>query len=193
MLFRAVDALALLASKGSGRLSAGSGSCVSWRKVRANGGVVRIGSNCIVHARIDLDSATGEVTIGNRVYIGASHIICHTRVDIGDDAIISWDVTIVDHDSHSLDAATRRDDVMHWGGGRKSWSGVNISPVTIGRHSWIGFGATILKGVTVGEGAVVGAKSVVTRDVPPRCLVAGNPARIIRTLSDGSPATDALE
>lgn len=195
LLARTADALAflLLVSRGTSTISVGKGSRVSWRRIRANGGSIRIGNGCIIHARVDLDSAGGQVTIGDRAYIGASHIVCHTKVEICDDAIISWDVTIVDHDSHALDAATRRDDVLHWGQGHKSWSGVNISPVVIGRRSWIGFGATILKGVTVGEGAVIGAKAVVTRDVPPYCVVVGNPARVVRNLPHGSPAANANE
>lgn len=154
---------------------------------------MKIGNDCIVHARIDFDSTKGVVTIGSRTYIGTSHIVCHTKVDIGDDVIISWGVTIVDHDSHSLYASARHDDVLLWGKGRKSWAGVKINPVVIRDRSWIGFGATILKGVTVGEGAVIGAKSVVTRDVPPNCVVAGNPARVIRSLGDGAPVASSEE
>jgi len=55
-------------------------------------------------------------------------------------------------------------------------------PVRVGRNVWIGFDACVLPGVTVGEGAVVGARSVVTADVPPYAVVAGNPARVIRQL-----------
>ena len=55
-------------------------------------------------------------------------------------------------------------------------------PVTIGDNVWLGGNVTVLPGVTIGEGAVVGAGSVVTRDVPPRTVVAGNPAHIIRSL-----------
>ena len=184
MLLRMLDGLArlLLLLRGV-NIKAGRGSRVSWRKLRAKSGTVEIGSGCLVHARIDLDSPAGVVRIGDNSYVGASHIVCHTRVDIGNDVIISWGVTIVDHDSHSLDARVRAQDVAQWRAGRKSWEGVAIQAVRIGDHSWIGFGASILKGVSIGEGAVVGARSVVTSDVPPFCLVAGNPARIVRQLA----------
>jgi acetyltransferase-like isoleucine patch superfamily enzyme len=56
-------------------------------------------------------------------------------------------------------------------------------PVTIGRNVWIGFDACVLPGVTIGEGAIVGARSVVAADVEPFTIVAGNPARVVRKLT----------
>jgi galactoside O-acetyltransferase len=72
--------------------------------------------------------------------------------------------------------------VLDWAKGHKDWSKVTIRPVVICDKAWIGFGVKILKGVTIGEGAVIAAGSVVTKDVPPRHVVGGNPARIIRAL-----------
>ncbi|MEI7431602.1 MAG: acyltransferase, partial [Betaproteobacteria bacterium] len=123
------------------------------------------------------------VAIGDRSYIGASHFVCHSRIDIGDDVIISWGVTIVDHNSHSLDWRKRNTDVLLWLQRKKDWVGVKVAPVVIKDRVWIGFGASILKGVTLGEGAVVAAGSVVTKDVPAFTVVGGNPARVIRCMA----------
>jgi len=168
------------------RFEVGVGSTVRWWGLRAiRRGAVQIGRDCIVHCRIDFDSPGGVVRIGDRCYIGRSHLVCHTGITLGDDVIISWGVTVVDHDSHPLDWMKRRQDVADWKAGIKRWDGVPIAPVRIEDRAWIGFGASILKGVTIGEGAVVGAQSVVTRDVPPYTVVAGNPARAIRRLAGG--------
>ena len=65
---------------------------------------------------------------------------------------------------------------------RKNWDGVPMGQVQIKDKVWIGFNVIILKGITIGEGAVIGAGSIVTKDVPAYTIVAGNPARIIREL-----------
>ena len=137
----------------------------------------------MLRCRISFDHVGGEVMIGERCFLGASHLVCHTRITIGNDVIMSWGVTVVDHDSHALEWEDRSHDVADWTQGVKQWNKVVVAPVIIGDKVWIGFGVSILKGVTVGEGAVIGANAVVTKSVPPYCVVAGNPARIVKRLA----------
>jgi galactoside O-acetyltransferase len=150
-----------------------------------SGNRLKIGENSLVHAYIVFEEQGGHVGIGSRTFIGSSHIICYRDISVGDDVLVSWGVTIVDHDSHSLDWQRRSGDVSGWARGRKDWSGIPHAPVVIADKAWLGFKVTVLKGVTIGEGAVVAACSVVTKDVPPYCLAAGNPARVIRELVPG--------
>ena len=164
-------------------IQVGRGTQFDYWRSRSLGGKTLIGSESIIRCRIDFDSPAGVVQIGDRCFIGASHLVCHTGITIEDDAIISWGVTIVDHDSHSVDWDQRQHDVRLWMTGDKDWTGIAVSPVHVGKKTWVGLGATILKGVTIGEGAVVGAQSVVTRDVPPYTVVAGNPARVVKQLT----------
>jgi len=141
---------------------------------------VTIGLNTECNAVLLFDRPEAEITIGDRCFLGKSTIVSAARVSIGNDVMLSWGITIIDHDSHSLEFSKRADDVVEWRQGRKSWEHVSISPVTIQNKAWIGFGATILKGVTIGEGAIVGAQAVVTHDVLPWSIVGGNPAKLIR-------------
>lgn len=145
---------------------------------------VAIGEGSIVSARLCADRPESEIRIGARTFIGRSTIICAESVTIGDDVLISWGCQIVDHDSHALLWRDRASDVRDWHGGAKDWSTVPVAPVVIGNRVWIGFNALVLKGVHVGDGAVIAAGSVVTRDVPANSLVGGNPARVIRELVD---------
>lgn len=87
-------------------------------------------------------------------------IRCHHSITIGDGCAISHDVTIMDSDAHALN------------GERKTAS------VTIGNHVWIGTRAIILRGVNIGDGAVIAAGAIVLEDVPPASLVAGVPAKV---------------
>jgi acetyltransferase-like isoleucine patch superfamily enzyme len=89
-------------------------------------------------------------------------------IDIGDDVMIGPNVQLLSS-GHPLDPAIRR-------------SQITTAPIRIGRGAWIAAGATVLQGVTVGDDAVVAAGAVVSKDVPPRTLVAGVPAQVIRAL-----------
>ena len=142
-----------------------------------------VGEGSIFSGSIASDRIGSRVTIGKNTFVGGSALVCAEKIDIGDDVLIAWGGTIVDHDSHSLDWPERARDVyntLHRLD--KDWSKVRISTVRIADRVWIGFNVVVLRGITIGEGAVVGACSVVTKDVAPYTVVAGNPARVIRLL-----------
>ena len=149
----------------------------------APGSALRIGKGSIIEARMVSERDGARISIGNDSFVGNSLISCASSVDIGDDVLISWGCNLVDHNSHALSWRDRQADVRNWYAGVKDWSRVDIAPVEIGPRSWLGFNVGVLKGVKIGEGAVVGAGSIVTRDVPPWCIVAGNPAKVIREIS----------
>lgn len=154
-----------------------------------------IGNDCIVSGNFIFESSEGHISIGNHSYIGGGTFISHSKIEIGNNVTIAWGGYVYDHDSHSVNYLDRRkdiddelDDIRN---GRnfiehKDWSNVNSKPIKICDDAWIGMNVIILKGVTIGEGAVVGAGSVVTKDVPAWTVVAGNPAQVIKTLNKGS-------
>ena len=153
-----------------------------WRVRAAARGELRVGSQTRIETRVAIERENAYLSVGDRTFIGAGQISCASRIDVGDDVMIAWGTTIFDHGSHSLSFTKRANDAVDWQRGKKNWSVVSTAPVRIGNKSWIGFGTILLPGVNIGEGAVIGAGSVVTRDVPPWSVAAGNPARVIREL-----------
>jgi acetyltransferase-like isoleucine patch superfamily enzyme len=183
-LVNSIDSLIGWKSRHSGAVQIGRGTTLAWRRLKqVSGNRLSVGEDSIIHAGIRFEESGGEIRIGSRTFIGRSDLVCYRSIIIGDDVIMSWGITIVDHDSHSIDWANRRNDVREWGQGRKNWDCVAHAPVVIADKAWIGFNVSILKGVTVGEGAVIGACAVVTRDVPPHAVMVGNPAKPVRSLS----------
>lgn len=153
---------------------------------------VTIGEKCLIASTFTFESKTGSVVIGNNVHIGGAHFICKTKIEVKDDVTMAWGIILYDHDSHSINWEYRKNDNHQCFADfknhnknnciNKDWSHVNTKPITIGPKVWIGFDVLILKGVSVGEGAVIAAKSVVTKDVPAWTMVAGNPAKIVKEL-----------
>jgi acetyltransferase-like isoleucine patch superfamily enzyme len=145
---------------------------------------VAIGEKSLLSARIVFESRSGQVSIGKRTYIGDCTMICRERIVLGDDVTIAWGVTLYDHNSHSLDWRQRAKVNEHFynseGVGNPyselDWTGVKSAPIVIEDRVWIGFNVVVLKGVRIGEGAIVGACSTVTRDVEPFTIVGGSPA-----------------
>lgn len=118
----------------------------------------------------------GKLTIGNYVRMSGTTIICKNNVSIGDDVMIGGNVVIYDSDFHSLDSGKRNADP-------EDRSDVVSSPVVICRGAFIGAHTTILKGVVIGENAIVGLGSVVTKHIPANEIWGGNPARFIRKIN----------
>ncbi len=150
-----------------------------------------VSEGSIVNGHFIFESEEGTVSIGKKCFIGQSTFISRSSIKIGNNVNIAWGSTFYDHDSHSLDYLDRRKDVeMEMNNiklGRnfvidKDWERVKTKPIVVCDDAWIGMNCIILKGVTIGEGAVVGAGSVVTKDVPAWTVVAGNPAKVVKTL-----------
>ncbi|MCS2892745.1 Coenzyme F420 hydrogenase/dehydrogenase, beta subunit C-terminal domain [Parabacteroides faecis] len=149
-----------------------------------NIGAKRVKGN-LVSTRIQMDDYTrltvnGNFMVNEESYIWITHsghlileggfmnekvtITCGSEIHIGKNAHIAREASIRDYDGHYIESPIYR----------------TAKPVYIGDNVWIGYRALIMKGVTIGEGSIIAANAVVTKDVPPHCIVAGNPARIIR-------------
>jgi acetyltransferase-like isoleucine patch superfamily enzyme len=128
----------------------------------------------------------GRVRIGDFSLIHGARFICDSQIDVGDYALISWNVVFMDTYGVSLDPAERRKQLesLPFEPHRRMPRGAAAKPISIGRNVWIGFDCVVLPGISIGDGSVVGARSVVTEDVAPYTLVAGNPARVIRKLEN---------
>lgn len=123
----------------------------------------------------------GRMRIGDFCYFTNAVLLCELEVRIGSYVMIGWNATIADTDFHPLQPAARVADAIACsplGKGRPRPE-ILKRPVIIEDDVWIGPNATILKGVRIGAGAFIEAGSLVTRDVPPRACVMGNPAQVI--------------
>lgn len=158
------------------------------------GGVcISVGDNSVVGCNFIFESDQGNIIIGKRSYIGGgTNLIARSDIIIGDDVTLAWGITLYTHNSHSLDWQERANDIAiisdnlrhgHDMLTNKNWDVVKSAPIIVKDKAWIGMNSIILKGVTIGEGAVVGAGSVVTKDVPPWTVVGGNPAIVLKKLS----------
>jgi len=145
---------------------------------------IDIGKDCIIEGNLVLYTHSSKIKVGDRTFIGTdTSIYCYDEIEIGNDVMFSWGVTITDTNAHSLISAERKKDVADWKKGAiyKDWTNVKHQKIVIQDKVWIGFNSIILKGVTIGEGAIVAAGSVVTKDVAPYTIVGGNPATFIKT------------
>lgn len=153
-------------------------------------GVVNLGGKCIIGDNFLFTSGNyrnpmarnlsgfihienGTVKIGNNVGMGSVCIMCVKEITIGDDCTIGANVIIVDTDGHSIYASERKN---------HSALGAKSKPIHIGNDVFIGVNSVILKGVAIGDNAVIGAGSIVNCDIPANEIWGGNPARFLRKI-----------
>lgn len=119
---------------------------------------------------VSLWSPNHDITLGDRVQFGP-YCDVQCGLEVGDSVLFAPHVAIVGRNDHQIDLP----DTLIWDSPRGE-----DKKVRIGSDCWVGYGAIILSGVTIGDGAVVAAGSVVTKDVPSKAVVAGCPAKVVR-------------
>jgi len=168
-------------SSAGGRLDRGAMLYEGIRIVQGHPGSIRIGKRLrmLRNATINTLPPSGQILIGNNVHIGEGTMItAHSRVEIEDDVVIGPYNVIVDVDHVCKDRSRPI-----------AQQGLDSRPIRIGRGAWISSHCVILKGVTIGRGAVLGAGTIVTRDVPDYAISVGAPARTVRIWGDDAAAT----
>lgn len=146
---------------------------------------IKVGNNSHIRGTLLIFPYGGEILIGDNCYVGDySRIWSAEKIVIGNDVLISHNVGITDTNAHELNDYERSNNskIILQKGLPNSKGNVDSAPIIIGDRAWINFNSIILKGVVIGEGAIVAAGSVVTKDVAPYTLVGGNPAKVIKKL-----------
>lgn len=143
---------------------------------------IELGDYVVLHGSSEICGAKvfdePVFVVGDHSHLGNNLLVMVAkRIQIGKHCLIANDVTIVDNDGHPIDPQKRLQYLPPEPEACKE--------VIIGDNVWVGKSSIILKGVTIGNGAIVAAGSVVTKDVPPYTIVAGNPARVVKQLFVG--------
>jgi acetyltransferase-like isoleucine patch superfamily enzyme len=146
---------------------------------------IKIGDFTTLRGELFIFGHGGKIIIGNNCYIGElTKIWSSSEIVIGDNVLIAHNVNIHDNNSHPINSRERQEHYSKiYNSGHPKNIDLQEKPIKINNNAWIGFNAIILKGVTIGEGSIVAAGSVVTKDVPSYTIVAGNPAKIVKYLN----------
>jgi acetyltransferase-like isoleucine patch superfamily enzyme len=160
----------------------GSGARI--RNIRGDSDKITVGRHSRILGELLTFAHGGEISIGEWCYVGeGSRIWSAASIIIGNRVLISHSANVFDNLTHPLGAAARHQQIRQiFSHGHPRDISLDESPVRLCDDAWIGAGAMVLRGVTVGEGGVVAAGAVVTKDVPAFSIVAGNPAVLIREL-----------
>jgi acetyltransferase-like isoleucine patch superfamily enzyme len=154
---------------------------------RADPRAIQIGEKSLIDGELMVFDDAGSIRIGASSFLGkGSRVWSGEKVEIGARVFISHNVTISDTDAHPTSAKARAEDyeARIVGGKPYAKGSVETAPIVIEDDAWINFGVAILKGVRIGRGAIVGAGSVVTKDVPAWTFAAGVPAKPVRAIEE---------
>lgn len=148
-------------------------------------GSIKIGNSCDIGARLSAKKGA-RIVIGDRTTIRGGLVGAAVSITIGDDVIISNSVHIYDNNNHPTDPKLRLEMTQSGSfyGPLWAWERSSKAPVVIEDNVWIGERSTILKGVTIGKGSVIGCDSVVTKSIPPYSVACGNPAKVVKHLNE---------
>jgi acetyltransferase-like isoleucine patch superfamily enzyme len=143
---------------------------------------ITIGKKSLIRGNLMLFKSGGEIHIGDYCFVGpGTRIWSAIKIKIGNRVLISHDVNIHDNISHPIESVKRHEDFVHIiSKGFQPEVDLKAKEVIIEDDVWIGFNCTILKGVRIGKGAIIGAGTTITKDVPEYSVVVGNPARVIK-------------
>lgn len=160
--------------------------CINETKIK---NTIEIGSKSCIRGKIYLQNSEKKITpyikIGKNFYLGGNSVIgAVERIVIGDNVIIAGETRIFDNNNHPTSPKKRKEMSMcgNFFGELWKWNKSEHSPVFIEDNVWIGEYCSILKGVTIGKGSIIGCRSVVTKSIPPYSIAAGNPARVVKRL-----------
>jgi acetyltransferase-like isoleucine patch superfamily enzyme len=154
--------------------------------LQKNPNQIVVGKSSFIIGELLVFAYGGFIKIGEYSFVGeGTRIWSGENITIGNNVLISHNCNIVDTNSHEIDYLERAKgykDLREVGYPILKGS-IQTSEVIIEDYAWISFNTTILKGVTIGKGAIIGANSVVTEDIPPFTLSIGNPAKVIKNLT----------
>ncbi|MEO8253405.1 MAG: acyltransferase [Flavobacterium sp.] len=147
---------------------------------------IKVGKNTHIRGKLMVFGYGGNIIIGDNSYVGKySNIWSAEQIEIGDNVLISHNVNIIDTNSHEIGYLERAEafcSLIKDGPPSINKFKVPTSKIIIEDYVWISFNVILLKGVTIGKGAIIAAGSVVTKDVAPFTMVAGNPAKFIKNI-----------
>jgi acetyltransferase-like isoleucine patch superfamily enzyme len=155
-----------------------------WRSEQPGALVMEEGAGIYTGTILDV-GPRGKLRLGRCAIVTAAVVMCDLQITIGDYALISWNVVIMDSYRMPIGRGERAKAMTQLPTqSERRPRGLELTPrpVTIESNVWIGFDSVILPGVTIGEGSIVGCRSVVDCDVPAYTVVGGNPARVIKQI-----------